>query len=113
MVRLAVAKKEFAENSPENPHIYYFRNPISGVRKLFLLMDALERKLPSIQIPALVVKSLGDKLVDPNGSRKVFELLGSQDKEYLLLNFDHHCILLGEGAYMVHRAIEKFIQRLL
>jgi esterase/lipase len=51
--------------------------------------------------------------VAPNGSRKVFELLGSQDKEYLLLNFDHHCILLGEGAYMVHRAIEKFIQRLL
>lgn len=113
IVRLAVAKKEFAENSPENPHINYFRNPISGVRELFVLMDALERKLPFIQIPALVVQSLGDPLVDPNGSRKVFELLGSQDKEYLLFNFDRHGILLGEGAYRVHRAIGNFIQRLL
>ena len=75
-------------------------------------MHALEPKLPTIQQPALVVQSSGDPLVDPRGSRKVFELLGSQDKEYLLFSFDRHGILLGDDAYRVHRAIGNFIQRL-
>ena len=49
--------------------------------------------------------------MDPKGSRKVFELIGAADKEYLLFNFDRHGILLGEGAERVHRAIGDFVQR--
>ena len=112
MVGLDKARKEFIPNSPENPHINYFRNPIGGVRELGLLMEALEPKLPSIHLPVLVVQSAGDPLVDPKGSRRVFELLGSKDKEYLLFDFDRHGILLGEGAHRVHRAIGNFIRRL-
>lgn len=112
LVGLEAAKKEFTEKHPENPHINYSRNPICGVRELGLLMDALEPRLPSIQIPALVVQSDGDPLVNPRGSRKVFELLGSEDKEYLLLNFDRHGILLGDGAHRVHQSIGNFVQRL-
>jgi len=112
LVGLEKAKKEFIPNNPENPHINYFRNPIGGVRELGLLMEALEQKLPFIHIPALVVQSDGDPLVDPKGSRRVFELLGSKDKEYLLFDIDRHGILLGEGAHRVHRAIGNFIRRL-
>ncbi len=112
LVGLEKAKKEFIPNNPENPHINYFRNPIGGVRELGLLMEALEQKLPFIHLPALVVQSDGDPLVDPKGSRRVFELLGSKDKEYLLFDIDRHGILLGEGAHRVHRAIGNFIRRL-
>jgi esterase/lipase/1-acyl-sn-glycerol-3-phosphate acyltransferase len=111
-VGLDGAKKEFIPNNPENPHINYSRNPIGGVRELGLLMEALEPKLPSIKLPVLVVQSAGDPLVDPKGSRKVFELLGSQDKQYLLFDIDRHGILLGDGADRVHRAIGNFIRRL-
>lgn len=69
-------KKEFVENKSENPHINYARNPISGVRELERLMDALEPKLADIETPALVLQSRGDPVVDPKGSRKIFELLG-------------------------------------
>jgi esterase/lipase len=112
LVGLDGAKKEFIPNNPENPHINYTRNPIGGVRELGLLMEALEPKLPSIQLPVLVVQSSGDPLVDPKGSRRVFELLGSQDKQYLLFDIDRHGILLGDGAHRVHRAIGNFIRRL-
>jgi len=112
IINLDGAKKEFAENRPENPHINYFRNPIKGVRQLGLLMDAIEPKLSSIRAPALVVQSHGDPVVNPRGSKRLFELLGSEDKEYILFNFDRHGILLGDGAHRVHRAIGNFIEHL-
>ena len=106
------AKKEFVENHPENPHINYVRNPISGVVEIDRLMDDLEPRLPNIKVPTLVVQSSGDPVVEPEGSRKIFERIGSSDKEYLLFNFDRHGILLGEGAQKTHNSIGNFINRL-
>jgi esterase/lipase len=106
------AKKEFVENRPENAHINYFRNPISGVVEIDRLMDNLEPKLSNIMVPTLVVQSRGDPVVAPSGSRRVFELIGSSEKEYVLFNFDRHGILLGEGAQKVHESIGSFIKRL-
>ena len=105
------AKKEFVENKPENPHINYMRNPISGVVEVDRLMDDLEPKLPHLKVPSLVVQSRGDPVVDPKGSRKIFELIGSTDKEYLLFNIERHGILLGPGSRKVHKAIGQFMKR--
>lgn len=111
-VHLDSAKMEFVDNHPENPHINYMRNPISGVRELERLMEDLEPRLPGIQTPALIVQSEGDPVVDPKGSKKVFELLGSKKKEYMSLAFDRHGILLGDGSHQVHEAIGSFIRGL-
>jgi len=75
------------------------------------LMIDLEPRLADLNVPALVVQSRGDPVVDPKGSRKIFELIGTSEKEYLLFNFDRHGILLGKGAQKVHRAIGGFIKR--
>jgi esterase/lipase/1-acyl-sn-glycerol-3-phosphate acyltransferase len=106
------AKKEFVENHPENPHINYHRNPIAGVRELERLMEAMAPLLPKIEIPALVVQSEGDPVVNPKGSKKIFQRLGSKNKKYSLFNFDRHGILLGEGAESVYAAIGAFIDKL-
>jgi esterase/lipase/1-acyl-sn-glycerol-3-phosphate acyltransferase len=103
-------KKTFVENKPENPHINYLRNPISGVRELARLMDDLEPQLSGLNKPALIVQSRRDPVVDPKGSRKIFELLGTQQKEYLLVNLDRHGILLGEGSQRVHKIIGEFVK---
>jgi len=111
-VHVDSGQKEFVENNPENPHINYLRNPISGLRELERLMGSVESKLSAIQAPTLVIQSYGDPVVDQIGSRKVFELLGSEDKSYILFNFDRHGILLGDGAHRVHKAIADFIDHL-
>ena len=111
LIKMESKKMEFIENRPENPHINYFRNPVSGVRELGLLMASVEKKLPRIKVPTLVIQADGDPIVAPRGSRKVFELIGATDKEYRLFNFNRHGILLGEGAERVHRAIGDFVQR--
>jgi esterase/lipase len=104
-------KKEFVENKPENPHINYLRNPISGVREIERLMNDLEPKLQTLKMPALIVQSRRDPVVDPKGSRKIFERIGTNEKEYVLFNFDRHGILLGEGAEKVYRTIGDFVSR--
>ncbi len=106
------AKKEFIENETENPHINYIKNPISGIREIELLMDSLGPRLKKIDIPALVVQSIADPVVNPKGSRKIFASLGSEEKEYLLLNIDRHGILLGDGSERVYKAIGDFLERI-
>jgi esterase/lipase/1-acyl-sn-glycerol-3-phosphate acyltransferase len=104
-------KKEFVENKPENPHINYLRNPISGVREIERLMTDLEPNLPKLEMPALIIQSRRDPVVNPKGSRKIFELIGTNDKQYILFNFDRHGILLGDGSEKVHAAIGEFIKQ--
>lgn len=111
-IHLDSAQKTFVENNPENPHINYFRNPISGIRELERLMESIEPRLQNLKVPALVVQSQGDPVVNPEGSRRAFEMLGSENKEYRLFNFKRHGILLGEGSRLVHSAIGEFIARL-
>ena len=106
------AKKEFVENNPENPHINYARNPIAGVRELERLMDALEPRLADIRIPALVVQSKDDPVVNPKGSERIFRLLGTADKQYMVFSLKRHGILLGEGSEKVHKVIGQFVQQL-
>jgi esterase/lipase/1-acyl-sn-glycerol-3-phosphate acyltransferase len=111
-VRWEDAKKVFVENKPENPEINYFRNPIAGVRELERLMDFLEPRLRDITIPALVVQSKEDPVVHPKGSERIFNLLGSVDKQYIAFNFTRHGILRGQGSQRVHRVIGEFIAQL-
>ncbi len=106
------AKKEFVENNPENPHINYFRNPISGILELDRLMDQLEPNLPGIKTPVLVVQSYGDPVVNHNGARKIFESLGSENKEYLMVNYKRHGIINGENSDRIFDAVGGFLKRI-
>jgi esterase/lipase/1-acyl-sn-glycerol-3-phosphate acyltransferase len=103
------ARKEFIENAPENPHINYFRNPISGIRELERLMGRVETCLKKVQVPALVVQSVADPVVNPRGSRRVFDRLGSREKKYILFNIDRHGILMGRDCEQVYRVIGNFM----
>ncbi len=108
-VHLDSVKKEFVENNPENPDINYSRNPISGVRELEQFMDIVESKLPEIQVPAVVIQGRGDPVVNPKGAIRVFERLGTDNKELYILNFRRHGILLGDGSERVFKLICDFV----
>lgn len=102
--------KKFVVNSPENPDINYIRNPISGVRQLEQLMESVESKLEKINIPALIVQSRKDPVVDFHGAEKLFKNIGSDRKEFFLFDYDRHGILLGNGVKRIYRAIKDFLE---
>ncbi len=107
---LSRISKEFVKNSPENPHINYFRNPIAGVRQLENFMDDLESRLNLVNVPVLVVQSRKDPVVSPKGTEKLFKSIGSEKKEYFLFDIDRHGILTGDNVLRVYKAISDFIE---
>ena len=110
-IRLDTIAKEFIENHPENPHINYVRNPIAGIHQLEKLMEHLEPKLKTIDKPTLVVQSRKDPVVNPKGTLKLFNRLGSDIKEYYIFDYDRHGILIGQGVKRIYKAIEIFIKQ--
>ncbi|WP_457551146.1 alpha/beta fold hydrolase [Desulfobacula sp.] len=110
-IHLSNIAKEFIENHPENLHINYVRNPIAGIHQLEKLMEYLEPKLKTINMPVLVVQSRKDPVVNPKGTLKLFEHLGSDTKEYYCFDYDRHGILIGQGVKRIYKAIENFIKQ--
>ncbi|UFS69229.1 alpha/beta fold hydrolase [Geomonas sp. RF6] len=111
-LKLRGVKMEYAQIVPERPQINYHRLPIRAVWELELFMRQLERKLAAISVPALVVQADFDPVVDPRGSRRLFEMLGSGEKKYRIFPRRRHGILAGEGAEEVHAAIAEFVRNL-
>lgn len=112
VVHYQKGKREFMEISPEHPDINYHRLPVAGLAALEELMNELVEQLPHITTPALIIQSQGDPVVDPEGSRLLFERLGSPQKGYRQFDFARHGILSGEGADKVHGAIGAFIEKI-
>ncbi len=110
-IRLDTIAKEFITNNPENPHINYVRNPIAGVHQLEKLMEQLEPKLKTITKPTLVVQSRKDPVVNPKGTLRLFNRIGSEFKEYYIFDYPRHGILLGEGVERIYKAIENFLRQ--
>jgi len=106
-------KKEYVEIFPEHPEINYHRLPIISLIAMKDFMQELETKLPTIEVPALIVQAKGDPVVAPDGSERLFAQLGAKEKEYLLVDLDRHGILSGPGSEQVHAAIAAFIERVL
>ncbi len=110
-IRLGSIAREFIENNPENPHINYVRNPIAGIHELVKLMEHIELKLKTIDTPTLVVQSRKDPVVDPAGTLKLFNRLGSDIKEYYIFDYECHGIMTGQGVDRVYKSIENFIRQ--
>jgi esterase/lipase/1-acyl-sn-glycerol-3-phosphate acyltransferase len=109
-LRYQWAKKEFVVTVPERPQINYARLPVMALRELERFMKELEPKLGTITTPVLVLQSEGDPVVDPKGSRRLFEMLRSERKAYLKFPLQRHGILAGPGSEEVHAAIAAFVE---
>ena len=105
-------RRHFIPNEPENPHINYLRNPISGVKELRELMNELAGRLEKIKVPVLLIQASDDPVVHPEGSKLLYEGLGSQDKELIMINSDRHGILRGAVSERVFARVTEFLDNI-
>lgn len=111
-MNLPKGKREFVDLTNEHPDINYHRLPVAGLARMEQFMDELEKQLPNITTPALIIQAVADPVVNPDGTRQLFEKLASPQKEYLSFDFKRHGILMGEGSERVHAAVGRFLAEL-
>ncbi len=102
---------EYVDNHPENPHINYTRNPLTGVKELMKLMHYTEQHLADVHIPTLVMQASKDITVDPVSAQLIFEKLGTVDKELSVFERNRHGIVNHEGAEAVFARVYQFLER--
>jgi esterase/lipase/1-acyl-sn-glycerol-3-phosphate acyltransferase len=109
-VSAGLERWDYVENRPENAHINYTRNPLTGVRQLVRAMTAMDEVLPEVHRPALVVQGSGDNTVAPVSARLIFDRLGSEEKELALFHRDRHGIINGRGSTAVFERVYHFLE---
>ena len=90
-------------------HVNYSKNPVAGVKEVGDYLESIEETYASISQPALIIQANNNPVVDPKGSRKIYDSIGSENKEFCLLNYNRHILINGEGAGKVFRKIGTFI----
>jgi esterase/lipase/1-acyl-sn-glycerol-3-phosphate acyltransferase len=111
-IHIHAAAKEYVVNSPERPKVNYARIPIAALAEMAAFMEALESRLTDITVPALVIQTSNDPVVNSDETALKFNLIGSEQKQYLPVDFNRHGILAGEGSEKVYEEIAAFIDRL-
>lgn len=102
---------EYVANEPENAHINYARNPLHGLNELAQVISEMERSLPNVKIPALVVQASKDPTVNPESARQIFEQLGSEYKKLVVFERNRHGIINGLGKEDVYDEVIHFLER--
>ena len=112
-IRMKKGKMEFVTNTPENPHINYFRNPVSGVNELEKLMKHVEDHLKYVVDPALIIQGSDDPVVNPVSGLEIFERMGTSDKKLIRIYATHHGILRGNEAAEVQKHVNDFLKKIM
>ncbi|OHD62735.1 MAG: hypothetical protein A2176_12955 [Spirochaetes bacterium RBG_13_51_14] len=106
-------KMEFVTNTPENAHINYARNPVSGVNELGKLMKEVEDRLKYVADPTIIIQGSDDPIVNPVSGLEIFERLGTERKQLFRIFARHHGIIRGEGSDEVKSRVLEFLRRIL
>lgn len=107
-MHIGTARFDHVVNHAENPDINYGLNYINGIDQLGHLIADSRRRLPDVAVPALILQGDGDPVVDPRSGAQVLGLIGSEEKELVMMNSTRHVIVRGPGSDAVLARVGEF-----
>ncbi|MGW8194658.1 MAG: alpha/beta fold hydrolase [Desulforhopalus sp.] len=109
-VKLGEKSQSFLEYSHGNSHVNYPQNPVAGVKEVGDYLESIEKSYGAITQPTFIIQADSNPVVDPDGTKKLFDNIGSRQKEYCLLSYNHHVLVNGESSERVFRKIGNFLK---
>jgi carboxylesterase len=88
----------------------YDKTPLSCVASLERLIQNVNRLLPKIKQPILIVQSERDETVEPLSGAHLYQHVGSKHKELLNFSQSSHIITLDREKNKLYHNIDRFIQ---
>jgi carboxylesterase len=92
-------------------HVSYPQNPVRSGAELKALLVELNAALPKVSVPVLLIHSKDDPYVSPENMPRIFERLGTRDKEMLWVTGSGHVVTRDAAREQVFAAASAFIQR--
>ncbi len=89
----------------------YKVNPLKALNQVLHLQTEVNRRLPKITQPLLVVQGRQDKTIDPQSAETIYETAGSTYKEIHWMENSGHCVLLGPEKHLVNRLAMDFLYK--
>ena len=91
--------------------VAYDRVPVASLRQLHLLLADTRARLPGISIPALILQSRDDHVVQPASAEYIYEHIGSGDRRLIWLENSHHVATLDYDQEQIAVEMLRFIQQ--
>jgi carboxylesterase len=102
---------DWQDSTPVQDHIDYPKYPTKAILELQELIQQMQTALPKVRVPALLMHSRQDGSVPPENMELIYERLGSQDKNMLLLENSGHVVVRDAEKVQVFQAADTFIRR--
>lgn len=91
--------------------VHYDRTPLAGVSSLLDLIKEVQRLLPVITTPALIVQSQADHTVRPDSAVYIYDHLGGKSKRLVWCKHSGHIITLDSEREQIFALVENFLRR--
>jgi carboxylesterase len=99
------------QKSPRT-HVAYENYPTRCFRDLQALMQETHKNLPEVKCPALLMQSSADSTILPNSMKSYYDLLGTKNKEMIMLNNSGHIITYEPERDIVFDGCSKFVRQI-
>jgi len=93
-----------------HPALGYQEYPVSGVVQLQKLLRFVQKELPQVSMPALIMHSVQDLRSPIKNSKKIFHKISSSDKHFLQLKQSGHIITVDQESMQVKQAFLQFVR---
>lgn len=107
----AVSQDQEVVNTYINdPLVYHGKISARLGAELIGAMQKLNKQMPQIKLPALIMHGTADRLSDPEGSRLLYQRLGSKDKTLKEYGDFFHEIFNEPGRLQVFKDMENWLK---
>jgi carboxylesterase len=92
-------------------HVSYPKNPVCSISELNQLMAEMRASLPEIKVPVLLIHSRNDEYVVKDSMERIYENLGTADKQMVWVEGAGHVITEEPIREQVFKETAAFINR--
>lgn len=91
--------------------VSYDKSPLKAIKEVLKLYAHIEKDLPDIYTPTLIIQSTQDHVVDFKSAEWIYDNISSATKQFLKLQKSFHVITRDIEKEIVFREISQFISR--
>jgi carboxylesterase len=102
---------DWVEKDMAKDHLEYPSYPLRAVTQLHQLLKEMRKNLSQLEMPVLLIHSKKDAGVPYQHAQRIYEHLGSSDKEIFWLENSGHVVVRDADRERVFQAAASFVRR--